>query len=93
MAENKGVLEDMNAEAGELARTYLVATELILRLYSTLFFRCIRLQRGQWTLFQASRSTRTGSKLHCTNQHWWGDPAPCTSSAQLDHKDTDPCTE
>lgn len=28
MAENKGVLEDMNAEAGELARTYLVATEL-----------------------------------------------------------------
>ena len=35
MAENKGVLDDMNAEAGELARTYLVATEL--RLYSTLF--------------------------------------------------------
>ena len=28
MAENKGVLEDMNAEAGELACTYLVATEL-----------------------------------------------------------------
>lgn len=28
MAENKGVLDDMNAEAGELARTYLVATEL-----------------------------------------------------------------
>ena len=39
MAENKGVLDDMNAAQSRLARTYLVATELYYKDYILPFFQ------------------------------------------------------